>query len=87
MQPETLTYVLLHNFRSLNFKKMSELQTIALDHDIILLTESWLNNNTVKLSSMENFILHTCHRSMRKDGGVAVYIQDNLLVTIAFGLR
>lgn len=71
----------MHNMRSLNLDKFNELKVVAEDYDLIMITESWLNADKETLYSLDNFVLHSCHRGgKRLGGGVAVYARNNLAV-------
>lgn len=76
-----LPQIYLHNMRSLNTDKFLELKAIANQHDLIMLTETWLDESKESLYTIENFVLHTCHRKKRIGGGVAVYVRADLPVT------
>ena len=76
-----LPSVYMHNMRSLNLKKFSELKLIAANYDIIAITESWLTAEKEQLYNLDNFTLHHCHRGKKRiGGGVAVYIRSHLNV-------
>ena len=45
----------MHNMRSLNLDKFSELKLIAANYDIIAITESWLTAEKEQLYNLDNF--------------------------------
>lgn len=72
----------VHNIRSLNHDKFSELKLLAPQYDLIMIQETWLNSQKDSLYNIDNFTLHTCHRgNKRTGGGVAVYVKEHLAVT------
>ena len=77
----SLPSIYMHNIRSLNHQKFAELKTIAQNHDIIVLTESWLTTCKEQLYAIDGFSLLACHRKNRIGGGVAIYVRDCIPVT------
>ena len=73
--------IYIHNIRSLNNEKFEELKLLAHEHDIIVLTESWLTAAKEKLYNIDGFSLYACNRKGRIGGGVAVFVRNTYPVT------
>ena len=76
-----LPSIYIHNIRSLNQMKFSELKLISDAYDMMFLTETWLDQHKERSFTLDNFVLHTCHRRRRRCGGVAIYVRNTLKVT------
>ena len=76
-------------------QKIDEIRSILAhecDYDVIAITETWLNNNT--LANEEDLFIQNYHTILRKDrsnnmrgGGVAVYVRDSVRITRLFDIE
>ena len=69
------------NIRSF-FKNFDEL-SIILSHfdvsfDIIILTETWLNENTAQLCNINGYKSYHTYRTSREGGGVSIFFKHNI---------
>lgn len=80
---DLLPNVLLTNCRSLSKNKLEELKTLIIEEnsDVIMLTETWLNNTKDSVLSVDGFKTWTCHRQNRIGGGVAALTCSSLAFT------
>ena len=74
--PSTLPSVYMHNIRSINNDKFTELKSLAVNYDLIMLTESWLTEAKEHLYTIDGYTSHTSNRAKRTGGGVAIYVSD-----------
>jgi hypothetical protein len=73
----TLKFVFI-NIRSIKNKleKLEVLTSILIDLDIIIVTESWLEDNEVPYFNLTGFNLIHAQKLSGRGGGVAIYIKD-----------
>ena len=81
---QSYKYTIIHiNIRSLR-NKSAELELLLTNLDypkVLLITETWLNNDT-GLLNIPNYTLLSSHRTTGHGGGVGAYVDDSVAYTI-----
>ena len=62
--------------------KHQELSKLSKDHQIIMLTETWLAEGKEAIHTLPNYTLYTSNRKNRVGGGVAMYCKTSLTTKV-----
>ena len=78
------------SFFHLNIKSLSKpyddlciiLESLSLRFSFVAITETWLSDHTNELYGMPNYNMESRYRKCKKDGGVALYVNDSIPYTV-----